>query len=93
MEAPVYHGRDGFRELLKGWAEGFDDFAPEVDELREAGEDRIVWLGRNTGRIKGTGIPVNQPVGGVHRFRDGLVVEIGHLMTWEEALEAVGLYS
>jgi ketosteroid isomerase-like protein len=91
MEAPAYHGHDGLRELLKGWTEGFEDFAPQVNELREAGDDVVVWLGHNTGRIRGTKIPINQQVGGVHRLRDGLLVEVHYFMTWEEALEAAGL--
>jgi ketosteroid isomerase-like protein len=91
MEMPVYHGHDGFRELLEGWREGFDDYLPSIDELRDAGDDVVVWLGRNTGRIRGTQIPINQPVGGVHRFRDGLLVEAHYFLTWREALEAAGL--
>jgi ketosteroid isomerase-like protein len=91
MEAPVYYGHDGLRELLHGWTDGFEDYTPTIDELRDAGDDVVVWLGHNTGRIRGTKIPINQPVGGVHRFRDGLIIEARYFMTWEEALEAAGL--
>jgi ketosteroid isomerase-like protein len=93
MEDPVYHGFDGFKELLHGWTEGFEDFTPQVDEFRNADDEVVVWLGHNTGRIRGTNIPINQPVGGVHRFRDGLLIEVHYFMTWREALEAAGLES
>jgi ketosteroid isomerase-like protein len=71
MEEPVYHGRDGFRELLSGWTEGFDQFVPEVEELHDGGGDIVVWLGYNAGRIKATGIPIRQPVSGVLRSARG----------------------
>jgi ketosteroid isomerase-like protein len=91
MEAPKYEGHAGFRELLNGWMEGFEDFRPEIHEFRTTEDGRVVWLGWNTGVIKGAGTPIKQPVGGVHRFRDGLLAEVSYFMTWEEALEAAGL--
>jgi len=90
MEAPMYVGHQGYRELIDGWTEGFDEFVPEIHELREAG-DQVVWLGWNTGRIRGTNLPIRQPVGGIFLFRDGQVAESRFFMTWEEALEAAGL--
>ena len=91
IEEPVYRGHDGFRELVERWTEDFDDFELQVDELRDAGDGVVVWLGYNTGRIKETKVPISQPVGGVQRFRDGLMVEIHYLPTWADALEAAGL--
>jgi ketosteroid isomerase-like protein len=91
MEKPVYQGHGGFRELLVGWTEGFEDFAPEIGELRDVGDDRVVWLGSTVGRIRGTNVPISQPVGGVQRFGDGLIIEVWFFMTWAEALEAAGL--
>lgn len=88
MEEPRYEGHAGFRELLSGWMEGFEDFAPKVHEFRPVGDDLVLWLGWNTGVIRGAGTPIKQPVGGVHRFREGLLVEVSYFMTWEEALEA-----
>jgi len=91
MEKPVYYGHDGFRELLSGWTEGFEEYTPTVSEFRDAGNGVVVWLGHNTGKIRGANIPIKQPVGGVHRFQDGLLVEASYYMTWPEALEAAGL--
>ena len=91
MEDPVYHGYEGWRELLNGWTQGFEDFAPEIEQLRDAGDNRVIWLGYNTGRIRGTNVPIKQPVGGVHRLGDGLLLEIHYFMTWSETLEAAGL--
>jgi ketosteroid isomerase-like protein len=91
MEAREYRGHDGFLELIAGWTEGFEDFAPEIHELREFGDSVVVWLGWNTGRIKATNIPIRQPVGGIYSFEEGLVTEIRYFLTWEEALEAAAL--
>jgi ketosteroid isomerase-like protein len=91
MEAPRYEGHNGFRELLTGWMEGFEGFRPEVHEFKPLDDGRVVWLGWNTGVIKGAGTPIKQPVGGLHRFDEGLITEISYFMTWDEALEAAGL--
>jgi ketosteroid isomerase-like protein len=55
MEEPVYHGRDGFRELLSGWTEGFDQFVPRGGGAGRRWGDIVVWLGYNAGRIKRDG--------------------------------------
>jgi hypothetical protein len=63
----------------------------EVREVRRVG-DRVVVLGETVGRIKGSGVPIRQPIGTVYSdFRDGRIGEGRNFLTWREALEAVGL--
>ena len=52
----------------------------------------MLLLGETAGRIKGSGVPIRQPLGVVHSdFRDGQVGETRAFLTWQQALEAVGL--
>jgi hypothetical protein len=54
------------------------------------GDGIAVWLGWNTGRIRGTNSPIRQQAGGVFRVSGDLIVEVRYFMTWREALEAAG---
>lgn len=60
-----YHGHDGFRKPEGQRTESFDDFGFEIREVRDAGDVVVVLLDM-TGRIKGSGVPIHQPVGAVH---------------------------
>jgi len=86
-----YRGSEGLGRLLAEWIDNFDDFRFEVGEIRQAG-DSVLMLGETVGRIKGSGVPIRQPLGAVYSdFRDGQIGEAHNFLTWREALEAVGL--
>ena len=86
-----YRGHDGLRTLLAEWIENFDGFELEVCEVREVGP-RVLVLGETVGRIRGSGVPIRQPIGTVWSgFRGGQIGEGRNFLTWREALEAVGL--
>src|SRR5215216_4320769 len=71
VEAGEYRGHEGVRNVFAVWTENFDEFAIEVHELRDAG-GRVVALYEQSGRIKDSGVPVRQRVGGVFwDFRRG----------------------
>jgi ketosteroid isomerase-like protein len=91
IEEPVYRGREGTRRLTEVWTKPFDEYAGEMHDILDAGE-RVVWLGWSTGRIKGAGTPIRQPLGVVFsNFRDGMIGEARFFLTWDEALQAAGL--
>jgi hypothetical protein len=79
------------RRILVEWTENFDDFEFEIHEIRAVG-DRVLLLAELVGTIKGSGVPVRQPLGAIWRdFRDEQLGEGRFFMTWREALEAAGL--
>ena len=44
------------------------------------------------GRIKGSDVPIRQPLGTVYSdFRAGMVGEVRNFLTWRQARESVGL--
>ncbi len=91
VEESEYRGHDGLRTLMAVWTDNFDEFEFRAWEFREVG-DRVLALGEIAGRIKGSGVPIRQPLGFVYDdFRDGLIGEACYFLTWNQALEAVGL--
>ena len=89
--ASGFHGHDGIRELMGGWSDGFDDYTVVTDEIRDLG-DTVVALGEISGMIKGSNVPVRQPLGSTaSNFQGGRIGKQSFFPSWEEALEAVGL--
>jgi ketosteroid isomerase-like protein len=87
--ASGFHGHDAIRELMKGWTDSFDDYSVVADEIRDYGE-KVVVLGEMAGHIKGSSIPVRQPLGIVAwDFRGDQIGRASFFPSWEEALEAV----
>jgi ketosteroid isomerase-like protein len=91
IEKSEYRGYEGVREVAAVWTENFDDFAIEVEEFRDLGNE-VAALTVQTGKIKGSGDPVRQPVGVLWSdFRGGRIGEAYFFQSWQEALEPAGL--
>ena len=89
--ADGFRGHDGIREVMSGWRDSFDEFAIVTTEIRDCGE-AVVWLGEIEGRIKGSAVPVHEPMGSIAEdFRDGKIGRARFYPSWEEALGAAGL--
>jgi ketosteroid isomerase-like protein len=86
-----FDGHDGVRDLMRGFTDSFDEYTVTAGELRDHG-DRVVGLGELSGRIRGSDVPVRQPMGYIAwDFRGGKIGKARFFPSWEEALEAVGL--
>ena len=91
VEESEYRGADGVRQVTAVWTDNFDDYTIVPDEIRDLG-DRVLVLGEQTGRIKGSGVPIRQPIGIVFsNFGDGLIREARFFLTWKQALEAASV--
>jgi ketosteroid isomerase-like protein len=89
-ERQTYEGSDGRREFLASWADAWEDWEINVEELLEAG-DKVVAILRRRGRAKSTGLPVDMDFGQVWTIRDGKQLRMQLYASPEEALEAAGL--
>ena len=90
VEEPEYRGHEGALRLTS-WTDGFDEVAFEAHEIRDAG-DQVVVLAELTGQIRDTGVPIRQAFGVVYSdFHDGTTGKVRYFLSWQEALEAVGL--
>jgi ketosteroid isomerase-like protein len=90
-DARTYHGHEGLLEVLRWWPSQWADFTIELTDVIDANDDQVVWLTRQRGRGKGSGVEVVGDVAFVSSFRDGKVNRIEMFQTLREALDTVGV--
>jgi ketosteroid isomerase-like protein len=86
-----YRGHDGLRAWLTEVQESFDRFEPWVDEVRDAGDDRVLVSGGIRFRARESGIDMAERMGWIYAFRHGRLCRVMFYGSRGEALEAVGL--
>jgi ketosteroid isomerase-like protein len=69
----------------------FDDYHLELERSVDVGEDEVVLLLQQRGQIKGSGDPVDGPIGYLAQIRDGLVTRVNIYFSWDATLDAAGL--
>jgi uncharacterized protein len=85
-----YRGRAGFLKWFADLRNTFGEIRPLGEEFRDLG-DRVLMLGRIDGQGKGSGVPVDAPLGWVVDFRGRLVSRIRAYLDHDDALKAAGL--
>jgi ketosteroid isomerase-like protein len=90
-EDPVFNGHDGVRRAIALFDEQLDDFRVEIDRVVDVDGERVVVLLYQSGRIKGSGHTLREPLGVATEFRDGKATRFQVYFSWREALKAVGL--
>jgi uncharacterized protein len=89
-DGKVYRGHDGVIEALRTWSGTWEAFRIDVEEIIDGG-DSVVGVERQSGRGKGSGLPMAQQTFSVFTIDDGKVTRILWLQDRGEALEAAGL--
>jgi ketosteroid isomerase-like protein len=78
----TYVGREGFMKFLRGWDAEFGEWSLQVEEIIDAGDNRVVVLLREFVQGRRSGVPVEAELGSVYRFKGGQVIErrdyLGH---------------
>ena len=87
----VYRGHEGMREFWNLWRTEVDDFWTDAEEIRDLGDDRVLYLGHIRFRGPASGIVVESQLANVKTLRDGKIVRSEDYLSHKEALEAVGL--
>jgi ketosteroid isomerase-like protein len=90
-EKKHYPGAAGVEEFLSGWLEPWDDWRLELEELRPAGEDRVVAICRQYGRSSATRLETEMRFAQVWTLRDGRYTRMEMYAQPVEALRATGL--
>ena len=91
QSADSCRGPEAIRRFWEGLDETFDELRLEPQEYRDGG-DRVALRLRHHALGKGSGIELDAELyHQVTTFRDGAMVRIEYLTSWEEALEAAGL--
>jgi ketosteroid isomerase-like protein len=89
----VYRGHEGMRQFWNLWRTEVDDFWTEAKEIRDLGDDRVLYLGHIRFRGPASGIVVESQLANVKTLRDGKIVRSEDYLSHKEALEAAGLES
>ena len=89
-DGEVFHGHEGVAEALRTWTGAWEAFRAEVEEIRDAG-DHVIGVERQSGRGKGSGLPLARQFFAVWTVHDGKVVRIAWFLSRSEAFEAAGL--
>ena len=87
----TYRGREGFIEFMRIWTGEFENWSVELDQVIDAGDDRVVVIYRQTAIGKESGVPVELHQGAINELQGGRVIRIQPYPTPAEALEAAGL--
>ena len=90
VENQIFQGRSGIENYFGTLDKAWERFHIVRDEFRELGDDLVVMLGGLEGRGKGSGVPVESPLGMVFDFRDGSISRIRGFLDHAEALEVAG---
>jgi ketosteroid isomerase-like protein len=88
----VFRGPDGLADYLHEYADAWEEYRIEVEELRKVG-DRVVALLRHVGRGKGSGVESELRDAHVWTVKNGVVVRWRTYLDRAEALRDAGLPS
>jgi ketosteroid isomerase-like protein len=91
VEGVVYRGPDGTRDWLRHIDDGWRQFSFEIDETRDIGQGRVLTLGHFHAVGRESGVPVDQPYGGLFTVKNGKVTAYWGFRSQQDALEAAGL--
>ena len=84
-------GPEGLMGAWGEWLQAWDVYLTEVEEFIDAGENRVVVLVRDHGRLRGSDADVEQIGGSVWTVRDGQIARIEFHTSRANALIAAGL--
>ena len=90
-ESRVVRGPEEVLAVLEEWVDTWDEHQVELVELIDAGDERVVAVIQERGKLKGSDTWVEHPRGVVYTVRDQRVVRYEEHEDRAQALEAAGL--
>jgi ketosteroid isomerase-like protein len=91
VEGRTYHGYDGIRQYFVDMHDAWIESEYEVEDLIDAGSDRVVALVRWRAAGRTSGIRVDAPLAAVYSFRGGRVYRMIVFQSRADALQSVRL--
>jgi ketosteroid isomerase-like protein len=89
VEGGSFVGREGVEAYFEVLRATWEEVRLVTEGVRDFGES-VIWLGRIEGRGRGSGVPVDAPMGAVFDFRGGKIWRARSYLDHGQALEAVG---
>ncbi len=83
----TYRGHDGFMTWLGRWLDAWEDFAVEIADAKPVGERHVVAMVHQTGRGKGSGVPVEMVVAYLWEVREDRIIALHLYETQAEAVQ------
>ena len=90
-DGAVHVGHLGLVEVVRTWLGTWNRYEVEVEEVRDAGGDRVAVILRESGEGKSGGVELTNRFGVVVSVRDEKIVHTVVYRTPNEALDAAGL--
>src|SRR5688572_25420154 len=90
LSPEVFKGREGIIRALADWLDAIEDWDAWLGEVIHAGDDRVFGVLHVTGRGKGSGVPIDQPVYSVYTVREDKMARFKDFSTSEEAFNEAG---
>ena len=90
VEKDVYRGHDEVASAYAALWETWDLFRFESSQVRDLG-DSVLWLGRVKMRGSASHVELDQEFAAHWVLHDGKLIRIQAFLSWQDALEAVGL--
>ena len=87
----AFHGHEAIAEFFRRYAGTFEDYRWEIERLTDLGSGAVLAVSRETGRGKGSGVPVDRPLATLYTVIGGKIARITTFRSEREALEAAGL--
>jgi ketosteroid isomerase-like protein len=90
-EEAIYGG-EALAEFMRRWIGTFEEYRYEMDRLTDLGSGAVLAAGvSETGRGKGSGVPVNRSFAALYTVIEGKIARITMFRTDQDALEAAGV--
>jgi ketosteroid isomerase-like protein len=86
-------GPDGFADVWTEWTGAFESFRIEVEDVIDAGAEKVVSLVRLHARSQTDGVPIEQDGAAVWTMRNGKLVRAEFHLDRHAALRSAGLAS
>jgi ketosteroid isomerase-like protein len=90
-ESRVAHGHEELAKVIEQWLATWDDHRLELVDLIDAGDERVVALMDERGKMKGSDTWVEHQVGVLFTLHDGRITRYEEYQDKAGALEAAGL--
>jgi uncharacterized protein len=86
-----FTGVNEFDAFLAGWTAPYTEWVNEVEQLRDAGQDRVIGVLVQRGRLRGGSSWVEMHYAIVYTLKDAVIGRAQVYSHPEDALQAVGL--
>ena len=84
-------GHQGFRAWRADVSDAFEEWSSRPEEVVDAGNAKVLALGKISGRGRGTGLQVDMELHSLYTLVDGKITRVEGFFSRDEALEAAGL--